>query len=83
MEYISFQYMDLKSEEVSQLVCLRVGGITTKLERKLNKKLTTGIFCILRARLAYLRVFRLSSILISAGLIQAGKSVDINIMSKE
>lgn len=33
--------------------------------------LTTGLFWILRARLAYLRVFRVSSALISAGLMQA------------
>jgi len=41
-----------------------------------NKKfiqiLTTGLFRILRARFAYFKVLRVSSALMSAGLIQAG-----------
>lgn len=39
------------------------------------EELTTGLFCIFRARLAYFSVLRVSSALISAGLTQAGKMV--------
>ena len=45
--------------------------------------LTTGLLWILRARLAYLRVFRVSSALISAGLIQAGKRTALGIIKDE
>jgi len=44
---------------------------TEKLQTKNNAKLTTGLFWILRARFAYFKVFRVSSALISAGLMQA------------
>ena len=40
-----------------------------------SQKLTTGLFWIFRARFAYLRVFRVSSALISAGLTQAEREV--------
>lgn len=40
-------------------------------------KLTTGLFWILRARFAYLRVLRVSSALTSAGLMQAGKGESV------
>lgn len=39
----------------------------------LFEKLTTGLFWIFRARFAYLSVLRVSSALISAGLMQAVK----------
>lgn len=42
-----------------------------KLRTKNNAILTTGLFWILRARFAYFKVFRVSSALISAGLMQA------------
>ena len=38
-----------------------------------SERLTTGLFWMLRARFAYFRVLRVSSALISAGLMQAGK----------
>lgn len=37
--------------------------------------LTTGLFWMLRARFAYFKVFRVSSALISAGLIQAATKI--------
>jgi len=40
--------------------------------KKLIQILTTGLFRILRARFAYFKVLRVSSALMSAGLIQAG-----------
>ena len=41
---------------------------------KISKQiLTTGLFWMLRARFAYFKVLRVSSALISAGLMQAGK----------
>jgi hypothetical protein len=40
-------------------------------EEKNYAILTTGLFWILRARFAYFKVFRVSSALISAGLMQA------------
>lgn len=51
-------------------------------ERKIeaySKKLTTGLFWILRARFAYFRVFRVSSAFISAGLMQATKGRNLEI----
>lgn len=42
-----------------------------------SKKLTTGLFWMLRARFAYFKVLRVSSALISAGLMQAGKGQDM------
>lgn len=56
-------------------------AITVKLFRSCQMKnweqkknyaiLTTGLFWILRARFAYFKVFRVSSALMSAGLMQA------------
>jgi len=40
-------------------------------EQKFMQTLTTGLFFILRARFAYFKVLRVSSALISAGLMQA------------
>lgn len=39
--------------------------------KKIMQILTMGLFRILRARFAYFKVFRVSSALISAGLMQA------------
>lgn len=38
-----------------------------------SERLTTGLFWMLRARFAYFKVLRVSSALISAGLMQAEK----------
>jgi len=46
-----------------------------KRDIKVMQRLTTGLFWMLRARFAYFKVLRVSSALISAGLMQAGKKI--------
>lgn len=50
-------------------------GKNRKNEERKNQseRLTTGLFWMLRARFAYFKVLRVSSALISAGLMQAEK----------
>jgi hypothetical protein len=47
---------------------------------KFMQILTTGLFWILRARFAYFKVLRVSSALISAGLMQAGTKMFFNVI---
>lgn len=82
-------YLPVKNRKEKIINAWQFGGgsIYTCMHERENfeiKKwiLTTGLFWILRARLAYFRVLRVSSALISAGLMQAGRGRNLQRLEK-